>query len=337
MGKRDRLYTAAQHGDLNGIRAALEPGFLGLDRVKVDATDDIGRTALMAAARAGQEAAVRLLLDLGADINARDRDDVTALFYAALGGHTDVVSALTSAGADVRATSKDGLTALWHAAAHGHAESVLALASAGANPNAAYAKRQSTALMEAAYGGHTAAVRALIAVGADVHAKDDEGATALIIAVQNKRADVVRALLGAGAEAEAKDGAGRTAADYARGPDQSEIYGLLRPNAPRAHPSNALAPVGGGAAMGRISKGRVFDADISQAERVEGRAGRCPTCGRLVELREALELVADWDSQYAHYYYCPECGLPLTRTGSAFYRGQLQGADGDAIIDVVEY
>lgn len=58
-------------------------------------------TALMAAARGGHLECCQALLQVGAKVNARDKDKVTALHYATSYGHDKVVQILLSAGASV--------------------------------------------------------------------------------------------------------------------------------------------------------------------------------------------------------------------------------------------
>jgi hypothetical protein len=60
--------------------------------------------ALAAAARKGDAAAVKTLLDEGVDVNTKFRYDATALSYAADRGHVAVVKLLLDRGADVNAT-----------------------------------------------------------------------------------------------------------------------------------------------------------------------------------------------------------------------------------------
>jgi ankyrin repeat protein len=57
--------------------------------------------ALSAAARKGDAAAVKTLLDEGVDVNTKFRYNATALSYAADRGHVDVVKLLLDRGADV--------------------------------------------------------------------------------------------------------------------------------------------------------------------------------------------------------------------------------------------
>src|ERR671912_406453 len=83
---------------------------------------------LYEAARKGDAAEVKALLDKGADVNAKFRYGATALFKAAERGHTEVVRLLLERGADVKV--KDtfyGATAMTWALDKGHTGVVRAL------------------------------------------------------------------------------------------------------------------------------------------------------------------------------------------------------------------
>jgi TonB family protein len=88
-----RLMRAAEEGNTATVRVLLE---LGAD---VNAKDDDGRTSLMGAAQKGHTAAVRALLDAGADANAKDDDGQTSMMLAAQKGHTQIMQMLKKAGA----------------------------------------------------------------------------------------------------------------------------------------------------------------------------------------------------------------------------------------------
>src|SRR5215204_814298 len=88
---------------------------------------------LYEAARKGDPAEVRAVLDKGADVNAKFRYGATALFKAAERGHTEVVKLLIERGADV--TVKDtfyGATAISWALQKGHTGVILAILSRSA-------------------------------------------------------------------------------------------------------------------------------------------------------------------------------------------------------------
>ncbi|HZP47259.1 MAG TPA: ankyrin repeat domain-containing protein [Vicinamibacterales bacterium] len=122
-----------------------------------------GLTPLMAAARAGDVAEMRRLLDAGADPYARD---------------------LTN-----------GWTALFHAIHTRQPEAVRLLLDRGVSPN--QGARATTALMLAAMDPDPAMVELLLARGADPHRRGMWGATALTCAVSGGAlADIDRPLLG---------------------------------------------------------------------------------------------------------------------------------------------
>jgi len=88
---------------------------------------------LILAARAGQVGLVRLLLERGADVNARDKEtEATALIAAAHQGHLQVVELLLQKGADVNAKDKNGRSALSEAARYSHEDVAKLLKERGA-------------------------------------------------------------------------------------------------------------------------------------------------------------------------------------------------------------
>jgi ankyrin repeat protein len=79
------------------------------------------------AARNGDEATLRALVELGADVNVTDTDGNRALHPAAHNGHEAAVRALVAVGADVNATDSAGNRALHLARQNSHATTVRAL------------------------------------------------------------------------------------------------------------------------------------------------------------------------------------------------------------------
>jgi ankyrin repeat protein len=90
----ERLHRAAADGDL------VTAGELIANGVPLNVFDDIGYTPLHYAAREGRHAMVRLLLDAGADINAREEEtnSNTAISVAASHGTPEMVELLLSKG-----------------------------------------------------------------------------------------------------------------------------------------------------------------------------------------------------------------------------------------------
>ena len=170
---------------------------------------------LVEAARAGDAAAVRALLDGGADPNAPAVDGATALHWAVHRDDTETVDLLLAARADAKAANRYGVTPLTLACTNGNARIVTRLLDAGADPNAALPGGE-TALMTAARTGSTAAVGLLLARGADAGATEEtRGQNALMWAAAQGHAAVIDLLLDAGADIQARSSGPASAATAA--------------------------------------------------------------------------------------------------------------------------
>lgn len=116
---RNRLKTAAH---LLGSGADME-----------DVENSVGCNALTFACLSGSFEVVRILLDHGGNVNARDRFSRTALMAAAATGNIGAVLLLLTNGADAQLESKFGTTAADLAAIEGHTEIVALLQPSGAS------------------------------------------------------------------------------------------------------------------------------------------------------------------------------------------------------------
>lgn len=103
-----KFINAVWHGDTAKIRECLDAG---VDINICDSRDAHGETALMSAADRGNTSIIELLLEHGADINARNQYGSTALIKAASHGHIDVMKILIQAGADANIEDNEGLSA----------------------------------------------------------------------------------------------------------------------------------------------------------------------------------------------------------------------------------
>jgi ankyrin repeat protein len=155
------LFEAAAVG-----RADRVSTLVGRSRARARAYSEDGFTPLHLAAFFGQLEAARALLDLGADVHARSRNEklpsATPLHSAAAGKHTDVAILLLERDAEVDAVQNGGWTALHAAAA----------------------------------SGNLALCRALIARGAERGRMSDDRTRPLDFAIENRHPEVVELLRG---------------------------------------------------------------------------------------------------------------------------------------------
>ncbi len=162
-----------------------------------------GDPPLVAAAKDGDEAALRTLVAQGADVNVAAGDGSTALLWASHRDLPESVALLIGAGADVNRANDLGATPLWAAGENGSAVLVELLLEAGADPNLAL-RHGETPLMSAARAGSARVAALLLEHGGDPNATGPRGQTALMWAVLNRSADVVKILLDYGAEVDAR-------------------------------------------------------------------------------------------------------------------------------------
>ena len=115
----ESLIAAAKEGDLAGVRVMIEQG------ASPTGTNQYGQTALMFASNEGHKDVAEFLIQQGADVNAVDGQGNSALMDAAGGGFfPDLIKLLYEKGAKVNAINKNGDTALIIAAGSGHEETV---------------------------------------------------------------------------------------------------------------------------------------------------------------------------------------------------------------------
>jgi ankyrin repeat protein len=164
---RSALQAASERGHLSIVKLLLELGA----EVNAPPSPVAGRTALQAAARGGFGVIVQLLLENGAQVNAPSAryKGITALQGACLHGTLEIVDLLLKSGADVQASGGgyDGDGTALHAAAEkGYIEIVKKLIEIGADVNSSYSRRGQTPIQGAMAGGHKVVVKYLQDMGA---------------------------------------------------------------------------------------------------------------------------------------------------------------------------
>jgi ankyrin repeat protein len=193
---RQRLLT-----NLTDLAATLADPFVALYRIPIESlrhkleedpslavANDRGRNLMCAAAIAWDVSRMRLLLEFGADVDARDSGGHNPLYRVANGQGCEeegkaAVELLLKHGADVnRTTGVGGMTPLHMAARR----------------------------------GTTRVAEALLEAGADIEAQDKNGETPLRRAVNCGQERMVRMLLSRGANPRSTDKSGRTPIDAAR-------------------------------------------------------------------------------------------------------------------------
>ncbi|CEJ93255.1 hypothetical protein VHEMI08860 [[Torrubiella] hemipterigena] len=196
-------------------------------------TDMDGLTPLHWAAKNGDEAVTRELLENGAHVhkesNGKYEEERFPLHYAATNGHEVAVRLLLENGANVEAKGRKRKTALHFAAQRGNEAAVAMLLAKGADIESLTGVRQ-TPLLLATERERRAVVRLLLENGADVNAKNHNGETSLHLAASKWELPIVRLLLENGADTNVEDNKGRTPLHLAASEGELPIVRLLLEN-----------------------------------------------------------------------------------------------------------
>jgi ankyrin repeat protein len=226
------LFAAATAGCDDLIRVLLDRS------VALEARDRLGRTALALAAKEGRTSVAELLIEKGAAIDARAISGATPLFFASEADHSAIAKYLIAHGADVNVSGAGGLTPLMAAAFNGNLELLDLFLAKGADPNALDASGKA-AIVYSASRGFTPVVGRLIEVGVDVNRRYEHGLTALMWAAGSADGagiddikDVLARLIARGAALDEHDDRGKSATDIARDLGHREIADYLAAQKP---------------------------------------------------------------------------------------------------------
>ncbi|KAH9052937.1 ankyrin repeat-containing domain protein [Lactarius deliciosus] len=179
-------------------------------RADVNARDKNGATPLHFASRHWRFEICRLLLDNGANANARD----TPLHLVSQNEYPsnedpNIARLLLELGMDVNARDKDQATPLHFACYHGNFETALVLLNRGAEVNARDVDGQ-TPLHRISLGQNSRIAQLILERGADVNARDKDQTTPLHLACHVLCFETAQVLLNHGAKADARNADGQT-------------------------------------------------------------------------------------------------------------------------------
>ena len=206
------LTMAAHHGHTETVRYIV--GLKDVD-VKSAAMNDF--TALHKAVDKGHVDVVQVLIDAGAEVDAKNKWRDSPLHLASKRGNMAIVKMLVEAGAEVSATDNKGATCLTMAVQHWHTETVRYLVGLKDVDVNSAVDGDFTALHWAiteTYGtvgeGRAEMVQVLIDAGADVDTEDNTGRSPLHLASREGNMAIVKMLVEAGADVSATDNEGDT-------------------------------------------------------------------------------------------------------------------------------
>lgn len=218
--QRADWHTAIQNNQVETLRA------LYRQQADVDQATEHGKTALMAAAAAGDSELLGRLLAAGADPAATNRLGGSVLMYAVGSGDLETVRRLLDTGIAADGRASNGWSAIMMAAAKNQDELLALLANTGADPNQADIYGW-TPLMRAVFDRHAAAAAALLDLPAvELSRTNNNGQTALHLAVIGGNPVLVQTLLEHGAR-QLSDANGHTPQSIARELQRSEMLALL--------------------------------------------------------------------------------------------------------------
>jgi ankyrin repeat protein len=188
---------------------------------------------LHAAAARGEVAKIEHLVAAKADINSRDAYGRTPLHVATFAKQRAAVRALVQAGADKGALENDRYDAVTIAAVADDEDTLRTLLSLGASAKLTTSRYDGTALIAAAHLGHDGVVRQLIAAGAPLDHVNNLHWTATIEAIVLgngglRHQATLKALVEAGANLQLTDRHGKTPLELARGYGYVEMVQLLK-------------------------------------------------------------------------------------------------------------
>ena len=228
--EEQEMMWAASENDTAGLEELLKRP-LNPMAIYEDDDDMEGMTALHYAAEDGQVEPMQLLLEARAEINANTSSSVMGQDFAPLHlavrcGHLAAVRFLVENGAEKEQPDHTGAAALELAVDWFHFDIARFLVQVGASKDPVLTN--TTQLWPlAAYSGHVEMVRFLVEIGADKEQTDSRGQRPLHFAAKAGDLNIVRFLVKCGASHNSTTEAGKTALDLASERGRTDVVGFL--------------------------------------------------------------------------------------------------------------
>ncbi len=196
------LLDAVERQEVGNVKRLLDGG------AKADVLPEGGTMfPIEAAAKGGNPAIVRLLLEAGALPDAAIGDK-SPLWWAMLNGHQEAAVLLLDANAKFDGPAIDGISPFYFAVMQDYTELVTKMIARDADVYAT--GPQGTPLHEAAENGNLPLVRLLVATGAEPNRINDLGESPIFLAVASAHWEVVEWMAAHGANINATNNLGQT-------------------------------------------------------------------------------------------------------------------------------
>lgn len=217
--RQSLLHVACFYGCINVIPLLLPCG--------VNSKDKNGRTPLHRVYCKDAYGIAKILLDNGADVDARDNDGCTFLHRRAYGGgggrneDLDLIKLLLEYKADISIVDEDSVTPLHLACARGRPKIIEFLVEQGAAIEVVDSKG-ATPLHHACFHGTVDIIAFLLSKGANIEARTKKGQTPLHFACKSSNLEVIELLLSKGANSNVRT-IGESPLDYCETSEARDI------------------------------------------------------------------------------------------------------------------
>jgi ankyrin repeat protein len=190
------MLIAAARGDAERLQRLITDG------APLDPTDAAGRTPLLLAVQNNQEAAAKVLIEAGSNINAQSSHLDTPWLLAGARGRTEMIRLMIPRGPDYRLTNRYGGSALVPACHYGHVDTVRLLLTTEIDVNQVN-NFGWTCLLEVVVLGngsppYVEIAKMVLAAGADPNIADKQGVTPVAHALRRHQTEVAKAIADAG-------------------------------------------------------------------------------------------------------------------------------------------